>query len=387
MNSARPSRRRWWIQTLESLFARPNKKPYRHRPQAEELEGRLAPAIFSVGTEAELRSAVMTANTNADALNTINLTADILLSTNNSAGQENDSAEGDLDFDNQHVGVTAKQYVVDGAGFTINANAIDRIAQVIGSDVTIQFVNIHLIGGSAIDSGTASALAGDEDSLGGGVLNEGGTVSFTTAEVRGNTALGFAGDNGTDGTGTTSGAGNPGIGGATGRNARGGGLYSTSGTITITASTFTQNHAFGGDGGNGGDGAASGTPGGNGGDGGDGGDGEGGAIYLAAGDLTVAGSSVTSSSAVGGAGGSGGLGGGPGGDGGNGGAGGSAAGGGIWAANGNVTVDHSSAVNSNSPPRATVATAATRASPAVRAAARKWWRREWWRVSGSRLVT
>jgi len=203
-----------------------------------------------VGTEAELRAAIIASNSNDDTTNEIDLTAIITLTIANSAGQENASAEGDLDFDNLNSTVASKLYHVNGAGFTIDANGIDPVAQILGSDVTVKFANITLTGGVATDSGIGGAAAGSEDAHGGGILNEGGSVSFTSAIVQSNTAAGSAGANGLDGTGTTeTGAGLRGGDGANGKNASGGGLYSNGGLITISHSTFSDNNALGGDGG------------------------------------------------------------------------------------------------------------------------------------------
>src|SRR5213080_1816187 len=108
MRSSKFSGPRTWFQAVKAIFSPARKKPYRRRPQIEELESRIAPAIFNVATEAQLRSAIDSANTNNQAVNTINLTADINLATNNSAGQENADQEGDLDIDNLNGSVSAK---------------------------------------------------------------------------------------------------------------------------------------------------------------------------------------------------------------------------------------------------------------------------------------
>src|SRR5205823_6039018 len=152
------------------------------------------------------------------------------------------------------------------------------------------------------------------------VNNTGGDISFTSTILTTNEALGATGISSVQG-----------LDGANGGGAFGGGLYSHSGTLSFTSSTFVLNEALAGDGGAGGDGGSSGTAGGA---GGAGGAAAGGGIYVVLGDVTIDGSSsVLTNSARGGAGGAGGNGGSgatQGGAGGAGGSGGSALGGGVW---------------------------------------------------------
>src|SRR5262249_42288393 len=153
---------------------------------------------------------------------------------------------------------------------------------------------------------SSGAMTGDTDAKGGGVLAQGADVNFTSAVVSQNVAQAANGSSGNNSS-------------IDGLSAFGGGLYSTSGTITLTNSTFKLNKALGGDGTTGSNGA-NGSSGSNGTSGGNGGNAAGGGIYMESGDLNLDSSSVNSNTALAGAGGVGGNGGNatnPSGDGGN----------------------------------------------------------------------
>jgi len=221
----------------------------------EAFEERVVPANWNVASESDLRTAIVSSNNNTDVVNTINLLGNITLTQGNPGGlQENLSATGDLDFLRVNTSVLTKRYNVNGNGWTINqayqamigcttVSVPDRIAQVIGSDVSVYFRNVQLTGGQAVDNGTACMTFGQTDSLGGGVLNQGGAVFFTSAHVATNSASGANGATGANGVGSNSGVGNPGGNGTNGRNAAGGGLYSAGGSVSIVASTFDKNVA------------------------------------------------------------------------------------------------------------------------------------------------
>jgi hypothetical protein len=333
----------------------------------ERLEDRTVPAIFNPlaatadGAVGSLRADIIAANNNGDLSNTFNLQGAIYnLTLKNTAGQENLSATGDLDLVDLSGSAATKIYIFVGAaagGTIINASQIDdRVFQIIGSAVTAHFQDLTITGGAAVDNGTAGAMPGQTDALGGGILNQGGAVSFTNAVVFGNSAQGFNGGKGANGAGSMGGVGNAGGAGVNGGNAAGGGLYSSSGTITLVSTLFTKNSAHGGNGGNGGVGASGTSTGGQGGAGGGGGSGQGGGIWTD-GNLTAdTSSSVSNNTALAGNGGDGGAGGvggpatgvaGIGGAGGTGGAGRSAQGGGIFAGAGTVTIDLHSEVGHN----------------------------------------
>ncbi|MCB9896013.1 MAG: hypothetical protein H6839_16385 [Planctomycetes bacterium] len=191
---------------------------------------------------------------------------------------------------------------------------------------------------------------------GGGVAISACTISNNTASG-GQGGDGAAGANVTGGSIAN---GNNGGSGGSGAQARGGGLYcAAAGTIAINGSTISGNVAAagsGGNGGRGGDALANGvTPviaanGGNGGNGGNGIQASGGGLYVSSGTISLSECCVSGNSATGGAGGTGGQGGdgsaagsavtssGAGGSGGNGGGSGLGGGGGFFLANGSLTI-------------------------------------------------
>ena len=172
--------------------------------------------------------------------------------------------------------------------------------------------------GGAGGAGGAGGSGGDGGS-GSAIDNNGGTLSLidcalTSNQAGGGGAGGVGGAGGSGGNGGVEGNGGAGgVGGAGGFGGNGGAI-SGSGTLTLTGSTLSANHAgAGGFGGNGGVGgiAGAGAIGGVGGVGGVGGSGgSGGAIYYAAGTPTLASDTLAANQAgAGGLGGNGGAGG------------------------------------------------------------------------------
>jgi hypothetical protein len=359
-----------WATALKQIFNPPlrKRKQKRRSPKLslETLGDRIVPATllatntadslaFTPGTlSGSLRGAIDFANAGTDASYTIqlNAAATYTLSLANTAGQENLNQTGDLDI----FSATTKTYIftTNGPAATIDANFIDRVFQIVGSNVTVKFQNVMLENGKAQDDGTAAALPGSTDAFGGAILNQGGTIDFTNAVVASNAAVGANGANGTAGTLAAPNGGN----GTDGKSAFGGAVYSTAGTITLTNTVVENNGVTAGNGGSGGAGYANTATGqsvGNGGNGGNGGKKAGGAFFSVAGNLVInSGSLVQNNLAYsGGIGGIGGAGGarafdsGNGGNGGNGGNSGTAFGGAIFSTAGNVTVDNGSKVQNN----------------------------------------
>jgi hypothetical protein len=237
---------------------------------------------------------------------------------------------------------------------------------------TVSLTNVTVTGNQAVGSAGMAGAAGGSG-LGGGIYLGSGSLVLNGDIINGNVARGGAGGNGGSG-------GHGGSGGS----AAGGGIYAAQGTLVLKNDVVGSNQAIGGAGGNGGNagpggaggfGGARGGPGGNGGAGGSGGVGQGGALYIASGNLTIRTSSIETNIASGGPGGVGGQGGdggqggrgyhgytgghgrstgpepgglggsgevggdgGSGGQGGRGGAGGSGAGGGLYVAGGNINL-------------------------------------------------
>ncbi|GMV81014.1 MAG: hypothetical protein AMXMBFR7_21980 [Planctomycetota bacterium] len=325
-----------------------------------------------------LREAIIAANAGG-ATDTINVPAGTYLLSYGGA-LENLGFGGDLDITHANGTLTivgAGQGVTVISAFGYN----DRIMHKIGNG-TLILRNLTLYGGIARDNGTDATSA-----LGGGLLAEGGSVILDNVEITqcqafgadgaDATSSGAGGEDGADAQGGgiyTAGsslqfingsvlaycnaiAGDGGNGmaapstvggfGGEGGNAAGGGIFASSGTVTITESNVNGNFVFGGGGGDGRTGGdestGSGQPGGA---GGNGGSALGGGLFVdnGAGTVLIDGSDFTSNRVYGGSGGLGGRGGeasgvsGTGGNGGGGGAGGDVQGGGLWINNGSGTV-------------------------------------------------
>jgi hypothetical protein len=257
----------------------------------------------------------------------------------------------------------------------ITGEDLSRLFEIFGSSgpspsitVTIGGPNpnqgVVLEKGRGTDTGGLTLPTGT--GIGGALLIEGGSVLLSHVTMRSNEAVGSAGGRGSSGASIVAAPG--GVGGG-GRNALGGAIYMSSGSLTLNDDNIHGNVAQGGAGGTGGTGGLGGTrifrtfsgtlyhplnkPGGVGGTGGQGGAGSGGAIFIDGGNVTISGGAITGNSALGGAGGMGGVGGhggfifNPGGFGGLGGNGGAGNGGGVYLAKGSLTLTGSADIKSN----------------------------------------
>ena len=373
-----------WTAAVKQLFGQARRKPIRRgnvstRLHAELLDERIVPnhtyapdptvgdtnAIGSNSLRADITAAnnVIVAKGATDT-ETFDLAANQTYSLtipNTPTGHETQNATGGLDIMNIHGGGT-KKYVFVGNGATIDQIQFDRVFDIIGnSSVQVIFENLTITGGAAVDNGNVGVRPFGSPSDGGGILNQGASVTLENGvHVEGNEALGITGGHGFNGfnatkTGEIAGSGTP---GGIGTSANGGGIYSTSGSITIINSFIQDNLAKAGAGGGGGNGGSVGTKatgsGGFGGAGAPGGDAAGGGIYIAAGNLSISGGSqVEANTAAAGDGGAGGAGGKEdkkkfpyfGGDGGTGGTAGVATGGGIYMAVGNIVLNGDAVVS------------------------------------------
>jgi hypothetical protein len=267
-----------------------------------------------------LRGAIIAANADAGASPvTINLqpaTTYNLTLTN--ATQENAAATGDLDITTSLHTVTIagggssgpNATIIDAAG--LNTGSLrDRAFHITGSSVTVIFQDLVIQNGKAADDGTSGVSTNptsqNTNRLGGGILNNGGSVTLTNVVVQSCQALG---------------KGDSVINDHTTLDARGGGLagLAATGNVIITGSTLTANAAVGGNGGNFNNGAGS--------------DAKGGSIYFEGGTLNISGSRIDDSTAIGGNGGSVSQNGQT-----NGGFGGIAQGGGVWVGGGTVSIN------------------------------------------------
>ncbi|MEQ8786593.1 MAG: GEVED domain-containing protein [Pirellulaceae bacterium] len=268
----------WWRRFSSTTLTQ---RSGRFRPRLEVLEERATPAIFAPlsfaadGASDSLRAAVVAANANADEVNTFNLGVGIYrLSVANSAGQENLAAEGDLDLTGM-----GRTYVFQGSGIgvsIIDAAALDRVFHVF-SGVNLVLRDLSVTGGLAVDDGAAGRLPGESDARGGGLLNDGGTVTLEDVVLIGNFAQGADG---------------PPDSGQAGGRAQGGGLFSAGGQMTLQSSFVISNAALGGAG------SLAAAP-------GVGGDGEGGGVYVAGGSVSIVQTTFNTNVAQGGTGGAG----------------------------------------------------------------------------------
>ncbi len=277
-----------------------------------------ATACTAAPNDCSLRGAITAANTAVGAtpviINLQPATAYNLTRTN--ATQENATVTGDLDITTSLHTVTivggGSSTIIDASGLNTGSGR-DRAFQITGSGVTVIFQDLVIQNGKAADDGTSGAstnpTAQNTNRAGGGILNNGGSVTLTNVVVQSCQALG---------------KGDSVINDHTTLDALGGGLASLSaiGKVIITNSRLTGNTAAGGNGGNFNNGAGSNA--------------KGGAIYFEGGTLNISGSRIDKSAANGGKGGDQDQNGQT-----NGGFGGAAQGGGAWVGGGTVTINNS----------------------------------------------
>ncbi|MGH9759910.1 MAG: choice-of-anchor Q domain-containing protein, partial [Blastocatellia bacterium] len=279
--------------------------------------------IFSPGGgTVTLRSAIAAANADGSANpSIINLPPGTYSLTLTNAAEETGDMTGDLDITTTLHSVTIagsgtsgpNATIIDAAG--LNTGALhDRAFHITSAGVTAIFQNLVIQNGQATNDGTNGAstdpaTVNNGNRAGGGILNNGGSVTLTSVIIQSCQSLG---------RGDVAGGPTGGI-----LEARGAGLASLgTGTVMITSSTLTGNTAQGGNGTAGANvNIASGA--------------KGGSIYFEGGTLNIDGSQIDASSANGGTGSgvpqNGML---------NGGNGGLAQGGGVWIGGGTVTVNN-----------------------------------------------
>src|SRR5262249_49183312 len=214
--------------------------PPRFVPRLEVLEDRNLPSTLTVtsaaddGSAGTLRAVLVAAHS-----------GDTIQFAKPLKGQTITLTQGQL--------VINQNLTIDGLGadkLAISGNATSRIFD-ISSGATVTISDLTLTGGLATD--------------GAGILNAGNlTLSkdvFSANVAQGIAAGGLFGDGGGRGGGVENQAGatlvvsqsiftgNEALGGPSGGNAFGGGIYNEAGTVTIDQSTFTGNEALGANGG------------------------------------------------------------------------------------------------------------------------------------------
>jgi hypothetical protein len=285
-----------------------------------------ATACTASPNDCSLRGAVIAANSNLSAdpviINLQPATTYNLTLTN--ATQENAAATGDLDITTSVHSVTIVGGGSSGPNVSvINASALnsgtlhDRVLHITASGASVTLQDLVIQNGQAADDGTNGAstnpTAQNNNRAGGGILNNGGSLTLDNVIVQSCQALG---------------KGDSVINQHTTLDALGGGLASLTmtGNVTIADSTFTGNTATGGDGGNFNNGSGSNA--------------KGGSVYFEGGTLGINGSRIDASAANGGKGGDVDQNGQT-----NGGFGGLAQGGGVWVGAGTVTVNNTTFEN------------------------------------------
>ena len=190
-------------------------------------------AIISVPTlrDAVIESNYLFATVNPGVANTIRLqAATYTLSIPNSAttGYETASATGDLNINGN---LTVQGVGVPGVPLTtIKQQAMDRVFAVNTPSLTVNFNNLAITCGTAVDDAVAGTLPGTTTAQGGGIWAQGDTLALLTVTFRGDRALGGAG------TATA----------FDGQTAQGGAVWDAGGTLAITNATFQTNSAIGG---------------------------------------------------------------------------------------------------------------------------------------------
>src|SRR6516165_8533399 len=206
------------------LFSSARKKqPYRTRLLLEPLELRCVPTTVTPTTFADgvlgsgsLRDAVLQFNADASSDDDIiQLLAGTYHLTIQNAGGRHETAglTGDLNLTQ-----TSHHWIIQGAGTStiIDAGQLqDRAFEIVTPGTQVVFRNLVIQGGLAQEDGTNGTLAGTTDALGGGILNNGGNVTLDNVILQNNVARG--GD-------ATFGDGH---------NARGGGIHSTGGALSM----------------------------------------------------------------------------------------------------------------------------------------------------------
>src|SRR5215217_7636777 len=156
-----------------------------------------ATACTAAPNDCSLRGAVIAANADPGASPVVidlqpATTYDLTLTN---AAQENAAATGDLD-----IVATSHEVTINGGGSTVSAAGLnggtshDRVFHVVSGANTVTFADMTIADGRALDDGTdgASTVSGSQTTMatGGGILNNGGSVTLNNVVVEQCRALG-----------------------------------------------------------------------------------------------------------------------------------------------------------------------------------------------------
>jgi hypothetical protein len=151
------------------------------------------------------------------------------------------------------VGMGAGKSVITANGTSRDFEILGQNAQQV-NNLTVFFQGLSISGGHATDAGGLVLPTGA--GVGGGVLMDGGLVAMSQVAIESNSAQGATGKGGFVGASVTAGPGGPGGPGMIGQ---GGAIYLAAGSLTLTNDLITGNTARGGLGGAGGTGGLGGT--------------------------------------------------------------------------------------------------------------------------------
>jgi hypothetical protein len=239
-----------WLQQLARACRRGltrRGRPSRRRPALEVLETRTVPAVYRVTGFADglglvtpsvtpgvnfdattLRAAVIAANASVGVADTIILPGGTYhLTLADTGGPEDTAASGDLDItDNLTIASAVSTVVIDATGLG------DRVFKILpsatGPAPTVSMNGLTIQGGQAPVGDTP--LASTDNSLGGGILNE-GSLTLTDCVVQGNLAQGAAFND---------------VGSGNGGNGSGGGIFTAGPMLSLIRTQVLNNRALGG---------------------------------------------------------------------------------------------------------------------------------------------
>ena len=209
--------------------------------------------FYPLPVDVSLRNDIGLAETNADPTNNMLLVynADYQISQGTIVLQNMSSTLGNKDL----------QFIGQGEGKSvITADGTSRDFEILGlgfqsaNNLTVFFQGLTISGGRATDIG--GLVLPTNSGVGGGLLMDGGLVTMSKVSFTGNSAEGQSGATGFLGASVTGGPGGPGGAGGIGQ---GGAIYLAAGTLTLTDDLITGNVASGGLGGVGGTGGLAGT--------------------------------------------------------------------------------------------------------------------------------
>ena len=206
---------------------------------------------YPLPVDSSLRNDFTAAGSNADPINNLLLVYDASYAI----------SQGQILLRNNTTSNKTIQVLGMGEGKSvITADGTSRDLDIVGfnaqkvNNLTVLLQNLTIAGGNASDTGGLLLPTGS--GVGGGILMDGGVVALSNVAMESNMAHGATGGTGFLGASVTGGPGGPGGQGGAGQ---GGAIYLAAGNLTLTDDVITGNTAKGGKGGEGGTGGLGGT--------------------------------------------------------------------------------------------------------------------------------